>query len=48
MKLLPKSVGATLISVYGPGTFADEVRATARGKIGKGVVVDVVEEAFTQ
>lgn len=46
-ELMPKSVGATLVSVCGPGAFADEVRAAARGKIGKGAVVDFVEEAFT-
>jgi predicted ferric reductase len=46
-ELMPKSVGATLVSVCGPGAFADEVRAAARGKIGNGAVVDFVEEAFT-
>ncbi|KAF3398372.1 Ferric/cupric reductase transmembrane component 1 [Penicillium rolfsii] len=46
-ELMPKSVGATLVSVCGPGAFADEVRAAARGRIGKGAVVDFVEEAFT-
>ncbi|KAJ5910744.1 uncharacterized protein N7473_000047 [Penicillium subrubescens] len=45
--LMPKSVGATLVSVCGPGAFADEVRAAARWRIGKGAVVDFVEEAFT-
>jgi NAD(P)H-flavin reductase len=46
-ELMPKSVGATLVSVCGPGAFADEVRAAARGKIGNGAVLDFVEEAFT-
>ncbi|KAJ5167192.1 uncharacterized protein N7482_005973 [Penicillium canariense] len=46
-ELLPTRVGATLVSVCGPGAFADEVRAAARGRIGKGAVVDFVEEAFT-
>nr|QGR04872.1 ferric-chelate reductase [Penicillium brasilianum] len=46
-ELMPKSVGATFVSVCGPGAFADEVRAAARGRIGKGAVVDFVEEAFT-
>lgn len=46
-ELMPKSIGATLVSVCGPGAFADEVRAAARGRIGKGAVVDFVEEAFT-
>ncbi|WEW54755.1 hypothetical protein PRK78_000180 [Emydomyces testavorans] len=40
-------VGATVVSVCGPGAFADEVRAAARRRIGKGVVIDFVEEAFT-
>lgn len=46
-EVLPGRVGATLVSVCGPGAFADEVRAAARGRIGKGAVVDFVEEAFT-
>ncbi|PTU23021.1 hypothetical protein P175DRAFT_0491426 [Aspergillus ochraceoroseus IBT 24754] len=46
-EVIPKRVGATLVSVCGPGAFADEVRAAARNKIGKGAVVDFVEEAFT-
>ncbi|KAL4970516.1 ferric reductase family protein [Aspergillus stella-maris] len=46
-EVLPNRVGATLVSVCGPGAFADEVRAAARGRIGKGAVVDFVEEAFT-
>ncbi|KMP07365.1 FreB [Coccidioides immitis RMSCC 2394] len=40
-------VGATVVSVCGPGSFADEVRASVRGRIGKGVVIDFVEESFT-
>ncbi|KAJ5161753.1 hypothetical protein N7492_007145 [Penicillium capsulatum] len=46
-EILPQRVGATLVSVCGPGAFADEVRSAARGRIGKGAVVDFVEEAFT-
>ncbi|KAF9890379.1 hypothetical protein FE257_006047 [Aspergillus nanangensis] len=46
-EILPDRVGATVVSVCGPGAFADEVRAAARGSIGKGMVVDFVEEAFT-
>jgi len=46
-EVLPGRVGATLVSVCGPGAFADEVRAAARNRIGKGAVVDFVEEAFT-
>ncbi|PKY08599.1 hypothetical protein P168DRAFT_314672 [Aspergillus campestris IBT 28561] len=46
-EILPGRVGATLVSVCGPGAFSDEVRAAARGKIGSGPVVDFVEEAFT-
>lgn len=46
-EVLPCRVGATLVSVCGPGAFADEVRDAARGPIGGGAVVDFVEEAFT-
>ena len=46
-EILPHRVGATLVSVCGPGAFADEVRAAARDRIGEGAVVDFVEEAFT-
>ncbi|KAJ5711232.1 hypothetical protein N7488_005388 [Penicillium malachiteum] len=46
-EILPNRVGATLVSVCGPGAFADEVRMAARDRIGKGAVVDFVEEAFT-
>ncbi|GKZ88642.1 hypothetical protein AnigIFM59636_009169 [Aspergillus niger] len=44
---LPQRVGATIVSVCGPGAFADEVRAAARNNIGMGAVVDFAEEAFT-
>lgn len=46
-EVLPRRVGATVVSVCGPGAFADEVRAAARASIAKGMVVDFVEEAFT-
>jgi len=45
--ILPGRVGATLVSVCGPGAFADEVRAATRERIGRGAVVDFAEEAFT-
>ncbi|KAJ5466036.1 hypothetical protein N7530_009823 [Penicillium desertorum] len=46
-EILPGRTGATLVSVCGPGAFADEVRSAARERIGKGAVVDFAEEAFT-
>jgi hypothetical protein len=46
-EILPGRVGAALVSVCGPGAFADEVRAAARERIGRGAVVDFTEEAFT-
>ncbi|KAJ5162661.1 FAD-binding 8 [Penicillium coprophilum] len=46
-EILPGRTGATLVSVCGPGAFADEVRSAARERIGKGAVIDFVEEAFT-
>lgn len=45
--ILPQRVGATVVSVCGPGAFADEVRASTRDRIGKGAVIDFAEEAFT-
>lgn len=44
---LPKRVGATVVSVCGPGAFADEVRAATRSNIARGMAVDFVEESFT-
>ncbi|KAL4934320.1 ferric reductase family protein [Aspergillus undulatus] len=46
-EVVPIRVGATLVSVCGPGAFADEVRDAARRRIGQGAVIDFVEEAFT-
>ncbi|OJD21957.1 hypothetical protein ACJ73_06701 [Blastomyces percursus] len=40
-------VGATAVSVCGPGAFADEVRASVRKRVGSGPVIDFVEESFT-
>ncbi|KAJ9271228.1 hypothetical protein DTO212C5_2578 [Paecilomyces variotii] len=42
-----RRVGATAVSVCGPGAFADEVRAATRRRVGHGMVIDFVEEAFT-
>ncbi|QSS65243.1 metalloreductase [Histoplasma capsulatum] len=44
---MEKHVGATAVSVCGPGAFADEVRAAVRKRVGSGPVIDFVEEAFT-
>ena len=46
-EIIPQRVGATLVSVCGPGAFADEVRSATRARIGKGAVIDFAEEAFT-
>jgi Ferric reductase like transmembrane component/Ferric reductase NAD binding domain/FAD-binding domain len=43
---MPTRVGATAVSVCGPGAFADEVRAAVRERMHWGSV-DFVEEAFT-
>ena len=43
---LPDRVGATMVSVCGPGAFADEVRAATRRKMGV-ACVDFNEEAFS-
>ena len=46
-------VGATVVTVCGPGAFGDEVRAGVRNVLarrtdgGKGATVDFVEEAFS-
>lgn len=46
-EILPNRVGATVVSVCGPGAFADEVRCSVRDRMGRGAVVDFAEEAFT-
>jgi Ferric reductase like transmembrane component/Ferric reductase NAD binding domain/FAD-binding domain len=43
---LPGRVGATMVSVCGPGAFADEVRAATRARMGT-CCIDFNEEAFT-
>lgn len=44
---LPKRIGATVVSVCGPGAFADEVRAATRENMARGMSVDFVEESFS-
>ncbi|KAL9138614.1 MAG: hypothetical protein Q9175_000187 [Cornicularia normoerica] len=46
-KELPNRVGATVVTVCGPGAFADEVRGAVRGVVGDGATVDFIEESFT-
>ncbi|RMZ80216.1 hypothetical protein DV737_g3096, partial [Chaetothyriales sp. CBS 132003] len=43
---LPHRIGATMVSVCGPGAFADEVRAAVRARIHLGTL-DMNEESFT-
>ena len=43
---LPSRVGATMVTVCGPGAFADEVRAAVRDRI-HAATLDMNEEAFT-
>jgi len=45
-KEMAERVGAMVVTVCGPGAFADEVRRAARGRVRVGVL-DFVEEAFT-
>jgi ferredoxin-NADP reductase len=45
-KEMKTRVGAMAVTVCGPGAFADDVRAAARGQIEEGTV-DFVEESFT-
>ncbi|OKL64727.1 hypothetical protein UA08_01074 [Talaromyces atroroseus] len=44
---LLRRIGATIVSVCGPGAFADEVRVATRENIGRGMSLDFVEESFT-
>jgi ferredoxin-NADP reductase len=44
---LLRRVGATVVSVCGPGAFTDEVRAATRECMGRGMSLDFVEESFT-
>ncbi|PGH15951.1 hypothetical protein AJ79_02118 [Helicocarpus griseus UAMH5409] len=46
-EIMPKHVGATAVSVCGSGALADDVRAEVRDRVGKGPVIDFVEESFT-
>lgn len=43
---LPARIGATAVSVCGPGAFADDVRAAVRERMHWGTL-DFIEEAFT-
>ena len=45
-KEMTTRVGATAVTVCGPGAFADDVRAAVRENIGKGTL-DFIEESFT-
>lgn len=45
-KEMAERVGAMVVTVCGPGAFADEVRRAARRRVSAGVL-DFVEEAFT-
>jgi hypothetical protein len=45
-KEMAERVGAMVVTVCGPGAFADEVRRVVRRKVHVGVL-DFVEEAFT-
>ena len=46
-KELASRVGATVVTVCGPGAFQDSVRGAVRGVVGEGATVDFVEESFT-
>ena len=46
-EVLPERVGATMVSVCGPGGFADEVRAAVRGRLDRGWCLEMDEESFT-
>lgn len=45
-KELPSRVGATMVTVCGPGAFADEVRAAVRERL-EYATIDMDEESFT-
>ncbi|KAF1811756.1 hypothetical protein P152DRAFT_459221 [Eremomyces bilateralis CBS 781.70] len=45
-RMMQEPIGATCVTVCGPGVFADDVRAAARKRVGKGCL-DFVEEAFS-
>ncbi|KAF7118671.1 hypothetical protein CNMCM5793_008209 [Aspergillus hiratsukae] len=46
-EIMPRRIGATVVSVCGPGALQDDVRKAARRHVDRGVAVDFVEEAFT-
>ena len=46
-KELLSRVGATVVTVCGPGAFADEVRGAVRDVVDEGATVDFTEESFT-
>ena len=45
-KEMTTRVGATAVTVCGPGAFADDVRAAVRENVGTGTL-DFIEESFT-
>jgi hypothetical protein len=45
-EILPTRIGATMVSVCGPGALADEVRAAVRSRIHRGNI-ELNEESFT-
>jgi ferric-chelate reductase len=46
-EIIPRRIGATVVSVCGPGALGDDVREAARRQVDRGVALDFVEEAFT-
>jgi ferric-chelate reductase len=46
-EIIPRRIGATVVSVCGPGALGDDVREAARRQVDRGITVDFVEEAFT-
>jgi ferric-chelate reductase len=46
-EIMPRRIGATVVSVCGPGALGDDVRDAARRQVDRGATVDFVEEAFT-
>jgi ferric-chelate reductase len=46
-EIIPRRIGATVVSVCGPGALGDDVREAARRQVDRGIAVNFVEEAFT-
>jgi ferric-chelate reductase len=46
-EVMPRRIGATVVSVCGPGALGDDVREATRRQVDRGAAVDFVEEAFT-